>query len=115
MPDPSPPPRSLSLRKIVLLKTGQDVQRCMACQFCEGVLTPCTSTQEMDISLTSLVQLINLNDEEVLTSKTLWSAEVLACAKEACSRLLNLEAIILALRAEAVLRGLVSVPIDIEE
>jgi len=62
----------------------------------------------MDIPLTSLVQLINLNDEEVLTCKTLWSEEVLQHAKEACSRQLNLEAIILTLRNEAVQRGLVS-------
>lgn len=102
MPDIGTLSRSLSLRKIVLLRTGQDVGRCMACQFCDGI-----PSKEMDIPITSLVQLINLNDEEVLTSKTLWSAEVLACAREACSRQLNLEAIILALRDEAVLRGLV--------
>ncbi len=62
----------------------------------------------MDIPLTSLVQLINLNDEEVLTTKTLWSEEVLQYAKEACLRQLDLEAIILTLRNEAVQRGLVS-------
>jgi heterodisulfide reductase subunit C len=62
----------------------------------------------MDIPLTSMIQLVNLNDEEVLTSKTLWSEEVLQHAKEACKRQLNLEAIILALRSEAVKRGLVS-------
>jgi len=96
-------PRSLSLRKLVLIKTGQDVSRCRACQFCDGI-----PSQEMDIPLTSLVQLINYNDEEVLTCKTLWSAEVLQYAKEACSRQLDLEAIILTLRAEAVQRGLIS-------
>ena len=97
------PARSLSLRKIVLIKTGQDVSRCMGCQFCDGI--PC---QDMDIPLASLVTLINLNDEEVLTSKTLWSDEVLTRAREACSRKLNLEQIILALRSEAVQRGLVA-------
>ncbi len=102
MPDTGALSRSLSLRKIVLLKTGQDVRRCMACQFCDVI-----PSHELDIPLTSMIQLINLNDEEVLTSKTLWSAEVLAHAREACSRQLNLEAIILALRSEAVLRGLV--------
>ena len=107
MPDTGAESRSLSLRKIVLLNTGQDVMRCMACQFCDNI-----PSKEMDIPITSLVQLINLNDEEVLTSKTLWSPEVLACAKEACSRQLNLEAIILALRAEAVLRGLAPEMID---
>jgi heterodisulfide reductase subunit C len=93
--------RSLSLRKLVLIKTGQDVSRCMGCQFCEGA-----PNQEMDIPITSLVQLINLNDEEVLTSKTLWSPAVLNHARDACSRQLNLQAIILALRDEAMERGL---------
>ena len=103
MTDAKLPPRSLSLRKVVLINTGQDVARCMACQFCDGIIN-----QDMDISITSLVQLINLNDEEVLTSKTLWSPAVLERSKEACSRRLNLPAIILTLRAEAVSRGLVS-------
>ncbi|HSQ17457.1 MAG TPA: hypothetical protein VLM83_07150 [Anaerolineales bacterium] len=102
MPDAGTRTRSLSLRKIVLLNTGQDVNRCMGCQFCDAI-----PSHELDIPLTSMIQLVNLNDEEVLTSKTLWSAEVLAHAREACSRQLNLEAIILALRSEAVLRGLV--------
>jgi len=96
-------PRNISLRKLILIQTGQDVSRCRACQFCDGI-----PSHEMDIPLTSLVQLINLNDEEVLTCKTLWSEEVLTYAKEACSRQLNLEAIILTLRNEAVQRGLVS-------
>lgn len=95
--------RGLSLRKLILIQTGQDVSRCRACQLCDGI-----PSHEMDIPLTSLVQLINLNDEEVLTSKTLWSAEVLRYAKKACTRQLNLEAIILTLRKEAVGRGLVS-------
>lgn len=73
----------------------------MACQLCDGI-----PFQDMDIPLASLIQLINLNDEEVLTSKTLWSPEVLQRAREACTRQFNLEAIILALRSEAVQRGL---------
>jgi heterodisulfide reductase subunit C len=103
MSEPFISSRSVSLRKLILIKTGQDVSRCRACQFCDGI-----PSHEMDIPLTSLIQLINLNDDEVLTSKTLWSEEVLQHAEEACSRQLNLEAIILALRSEAVQRGLVS-------
>lgn len=102
MPATASPTRSLSLRKVVLIKTGQDVSRCMGCQFCDGI-----QCQDIDIPITSLVQLINLNDEEVLTCKTLWSDDVLIRAREACSRQLNLEQIILALRSEAIERGLV--------
>ncbi len=56
----------------------------------------------------SLVQLILMNDEEVLTSKTVWSDEVMRAAKDACIRELDLEKILLALRDEAVRRGLVN-------
>ncbi len=49
-----------------------------------------------------------MNDEEVLTSRTLWSDEVLRCAHDACVRELDLEKILLVLREEAIRRGLVS-------
>jgi heterodisulfide reductase subunit C len=49
-----------------------------------------------------------MNDEEVLTSRTVWSDEVLQKAKEACARELNLEKILLVLREEAIKRGLVT-------
>ena len=96
----------MSLRRLVLTKTGQDVQRCRGCQLCNGEFS-----SDQDIPLDSLIQLVIMNDEEVLTSRTLWSDEVLNCAREACIRELNLEKVILALREEAVRRGLVS-PIE---
>lgn len=88
---------SPSLRALVLAETGQDVRRCSHCDFC-NVLT-------QDISLQMLVQLVILNDEEVLTTRTLWSEEVLQSARHACSSNLNMEAVLLALRAEAKRRG----------
>jgi heterodisulfide reductase subunit C len=48
-----------------------------------------------------------MNDEEVLTSRTLWSDEVLHSAHDACARELDLEKILLVLRDEAIRRGLV--------
>jgi heterodisulfide reductase subunit C len=50
-----------------------------------------------------------MNDEEVLSSRTLWSDEVLYASREACTRELNLEKILLVLREEAIRRG-VSIP-----
>jgi heterodisulfide reductase subunit C len=91
----------MSLRKIVLAKTGQDVQRCRGCQLCNEQYS-----HEQDIPLDSLIQLIIMNDEEVLTSRTLWSDEVLGAAGDACARELDLVKILLALREEAVRRGL---------
>ncbi len=92
----------MTLRRLILTKTGQDVQKCRGCQLCN------TDTgQDMDIPLDSLIQLINLNDEEVLTSRTLWSDKVLHSAHDACARELDLEKIILVLREEAIKRGLV--------
>jgi len=92
----------MSLRRLILTKTGQDVQRCRGCQLCNGDFS-----QDQDIPLDSLVQLILLNDEEVLTSRTVWSDEVLRAAHDACVRELDMEKILLVLREEAVSRGLV--------
>lgn len=92
----------MSLRRLILEKTGQDVSNCRGCQLCNG-----DYSQDQDIPLDSLVQLIMMNDEEVLTSRTVWSDEVLKAAREACARELDLEKILLTLRDEAVKRGLV--------
>ncbi|HSB66897.1 MAG TPA: hypothetical protein VLD65_09980 [Anaerolineales bacterium] len=92
----------MSLRRLILAKTGQDVQRCRGCQLCNEQYSP-----DQDIPLDSLVQLILMNDEEVLTSRTVWSEEVLQASKDACARELDLEKILVVLRDEAVKRGLV--------
>ncbi len=92
----------MTLRRLILAKTGQDVQHCRGCQLCNEQYS-----QDQDIPLDSLVQLIIMNDDEVLTSRTVWSDEVLQAAKEACARELDLEKILLVLREEAVKRGLV--------
>jgi hypothetical protein len=93
----------MTLRRLILSKTGQDVARCRGCQLCNGEYS-----QDQDIPLDSLVQLIIMNDEEILTSRTLWSDEVLAAARVACIRELDLEKILLVLREEAIRRGLVN-------
>ncbi len=75
--------------------------RCRGCQLCNGVYG-----RDQDIPLDSLIQLVIMNDEEVLTSRTLWSDEVLLSAHDACVRELDLEKILLVLREEAKRRGL---------
>ncbi len=92
----------MSLRRLILTKTGQDVQRCRGCQLCNTELS-----LDQDIPLDSLIQLVIMNDEEVLTSRTVWSDEVLRTAHDACARQLDLKKILLVLRDEAVRRGLV--------
>jgi heterodisulfide reductase subunit C len=92
----------MSLRRLVLTKTGQDVRRCRGCQLCNGELS-----HDQDIPLDSLVQLVIMNDDEVLTSRTVWSDEVLRAAHNACAREFDLAKILLVLRDEAVRRGLV--------
>jgi len=92
----------MSLRRLILEKTGQDVQRCRGCQLCNGEYSP-----DQDIPLDSLVQLIIMNDDDVLTSRTVWSDEVLKVAEDACTRELDLKQILLVLREEAIRRGLV--------
>ena len=93
----------MTFRRLILSKTGQDINRCRGCQLCSGEYS-----QSQDIPLDSLIQLVIMNDEEVLTSRTLWSDEVLHCAHDACVRELDLEKILLVLREEAIRRGVVA-------
>jgi hypothetical protein len=88
----------MSLRSIVKNATGQDVYTCHACNDCD-VLS--RDKMDMDIPLSSLVQLILLNDEEALQCRTLWSDSVLEESRHACKRGLDLHAVITVLRDES--------------
>jgi heterodisulfide reductase subunit C len=79
------------------------VRRCGRCSYCVHFVTPAD-----DVSLEMMMQLVMQDDEEVLTSKTLWSAEALKRARQMCVSTMDVAAIMLALRAEAKRRGLVS-------
>jgi hypothetical protein len=59
---------------------------------------------EMDIPLAGLIQLVLLDDEEALQSRTLWSDAVLEAARDACDRGLDLRAVMMVLREESVRR-----------
>ena len=86
----------MSLRRAIREATGQDINICHACFDCD-VRIP----DEMDIPLGSLIQLGLQNDDEALHSRTLWSEAVLEAARGACKRGLDLQAVMLALRAES--------------
>lgn len=94
-------PRPLNLRQMVLAATGQDVRHCHQCALCDLRLV-----EKPDIAVSALIQLILDDDDEILTSQIVWSDKVMASARELCARSLNLEEILLALRAEAGRRGL---------
>lgn len=92
----------MSLRQIVQKYSGQDVRQCRSCASCSrkipfGVL---------DVSIEGMLEMIILNDEEILTSRTVWSDEVLSASANLCQRGISLPAVILALRKEAQERGL---------
>ena len=91
----------ISLRQIVREATGYDVRRCGRCAYCVHFVTP-----EDDLSLETMMQLVMQNDDEVLTSKTLWSDEALKRARMMCVSTMDVAAIMLALRDEARRRGL---------
>ena len=93
----------ISLRQVVREATGYDVRRCGRCSYCVHFVTP-----DDDLSLEALMQLIMQNDEEALTSKTLWSDEALKRARLMCVSTMDVAAIMLALREEARRRGLVN-------
>jgi len=91
----------VSLRQVVRDATGYDVRRCGRCSYCVHFVTP-----DDDLSLEAMIQLVMQNDEEVLTSKTLWSDEALKRAGLMCVSTMDVAAIMLALRDEARRRGL---------
>lgn len=93
--------RLTGLRAIVLDVAGQDMRRCQQCAFCQALLDA-----DQDISMLTLVQRVVMNDEEVLTCRTLWSEAVLQRARHLCANGLDLQAAVLALRQEAKKRGL---------
>ena len=93
----------MSLRTYILAETGQDVRRCQGCSTCSLAV----EHELLDIPLESMIQLIILNDDEILTCRTVWSDEVLEAARYACHKNLDLSKIITALRAEAVRRDLI--------
>jgi heterodisulfide reductase subunit C len=63
-------------------------------------------TPEDDLSLENMMQLVMQDDEEVLTSKTLWSDDALKRARQMCVSTMDVAAIMRALREEAQRRGL---------
>ena len=96
------PPAPNTLRGLVFAATGYDVRRCGRCSYCVRPARP----DEEDLSLETLLQLVLQNDDEVLTSKTLWSDGVLTRARSMCISTMDMPAIMLALRDEARRRGL---------
>jgi heterodisulfide reductase subunit C len=93
----------ISLRQIVREATGYDVRRCGRCSYCVHFVTP-----EDDLSLEMLMQLVMQDDDDVLTSKTLWSDTALRRAKTMCVSTMDVQKIMLVLRDEARRRGLVN-------
>jgi heterodisulfide reductase subunit C len=90
-----------SLRAAILAATGQDIRRCGRCSFCAAYVAP-----DEDLSLESVLQLAVMDDDEALTSRTLWSEAALREADARCPGRLKLGPILLALRQEARQRGL---------
>lgn len=93
----------ISLRQIVREATGYDVRRCGRCSYCVHFVTP-----DDDLSLEMLMQLVMQDDDDVLTSKTLWSDTALRRAKTMCVSTMDVQKIMLVLRAEARRRGLMT-------
>ena len=86
----------MSLRWAIKEATGQDINICQACFDCD-----INFPDDLDIPLGSLVQLALQNDDEALHCRTLWSDAVFDAARGACKRGLDLQAVMMALRAES--------------
>jgi hypothetical protein len=122
-----------SLRQIILRETGLDLRRCQNCAQCEAALrraltqpanvtpspplTPGPSPSvgynggrgenwDGDIPIESVIHLVMLDDEEVLTARTVWSDSIQQASRYACQRGLDLARVLAALRDEARRRGM---------
>jgi hypothetical protein len=67
----------------------------------------------MDVTFATMIQMVIMDDEEVLTTRSLWSEEALKSAPHLCANQLNLETVMLALRVEARKRNLQYFPLDV--
>jgi len=61
------------------------VYACQACSDCDS-----RGSEDMDVPLSSLAQLILLDDDEALQCRSLWSDPVLEAARRTCKRGLDL-------------------------
>lgn len=95
----------MTLYATVKRATGHDLYQCKGCNSCD-----LDNRDEMDVPLSSLVQLILMNDEEALSCRTVWSDSVLEAARSSCKRGFDLRAVILALREEAARKAGKSAP-----
>lgn len=96
MPDTNSNLRQPTLRTVVQSVAHQDLRHCQNCWICDEA-----RTDDQDISLGMLVQMVLMNDAEVLTSRTLWSDAMLSAARHACINGIHLDTVLLALRDEA--------------
>jgi len=85
----------LSLRRLILEHTGQDLRKCQACTNCNIDLP-----DEKEIQFATLIQMVLLNDEEALQTRIPWSDAVLEASRGACNQGLDLHAVMLVLRNE---------------
>lgn len=92
------------LPQVILCSTGEDVRRCTACWGCDSLLQP-----GMDLTVGELMQAAARDSEGALACRSLWS-ENLSRLPLRCQQGLNVAAVIEALRAEAVRRGLGRTP-----
>jgi hypothetical protein len=93
----------VSLRRIVRDSTGINLYECRLCADCD---LADVAVNLQDVSLSTLIQMVTMDDEQVLSTRTLWSDEVLEASTFACKRGLDLHAVMLILREESVRRGM---------
>ncbi len=89
------------LRFIVLNQSGQDVSNCSQCECCE-----CQFSLHWDLRPCQVIQMIREDDEQVLSSKTVWSCQDCQECHMDCPNDIDFGAIAYALRQEAQKRGI---------
>jgi len=88
------------LPSIVLSRTGQDVRLCQACDQCDDL-----RAEGMDLTFGEILRLAARNDMRALACDSLWRCEPLLSPRPPCQADLDIQAVIRALRKEALRRG----------
>jgi heterodisulfide reductase subunit C len=91
------------LRFIILSATGNDVNKCTACQCC---FVDEALEARFDLPIWEVIAAARNNDEAALTNRTIWVLAEAGSESVVCSRGVNVLAIARALRNEARRRGL---------
>jgi heterodisulfide reductase subunit B len=95
--------RPATLAETVKAKIGENVNRCWQCAKCTS---GCPLADQFDLTPNQVMRALQLNDESVLASKTIWLCSSCYTCATRCPRDIDVTGVMDALRIEAKKRGI---------